>query len=253
MPADIKLLQKYLARIKKVYEREIKREDGNSGFLIRSGKIIEELHEYLKHEIVKNGIKRTYINPPLGKSSPEKAIDGYFKTKDQDILIQKEENQPLISLNIRSQLSSVQKNYDTLFERLVAESVNIHEKFPQVPCGYLYLLPAIGYDSDAMKENKVVRNERFNWEKYLTTFSLLADRKNLEDKTFKYEKICLLAVDFSANPPYVLSSTEDFLSRKLITEDFAKRFDYSPLKVDDIIEKLLATFNHRNKVSMSRL
>lgn len=253
MLADIKLLQKYLGRIKRVYEREIKREDGNSGFLIRSGKIIDELHEYLKHEIVKNGIKRTYVNPPIGKSSPEKAIDGYFKTKDQDILIQKEENQPLISLNIRSQLSSVQKNYDTLFERLVAESVNIHEKFPQVPCGYLYLLPTIGYDSDAMKKNKVARNEHFNWEKYLTTFSLLADRKDSEDKTFKYEKVCLLAVDFSANPPYVLSSTEEFLSRKLITEDFAKGFDYSPLKVDDIIEKLLATFNHRNKVPMSRL
>lgn len=253
MSANIKLLQKRLSRIKRVYEIEIKREDGNPGFLIRSGKIINELHEYLKQELVKNGVKRAYINPPLGRSSPEKAIDGYFKTKNQDILVQKEENQPLISLNIRSQLSSVQKNYDTLFERLVAESVNIHEKFLRLPCGYLYLLPTIGYSSDAMKENKVIKDERFNWEKYLTTFSLLADRKDPKDKTFKYEKICLLAVDFSTSPPYVLSSTGDFLSRNLITENFAKSFDYSPLRIDDIIEKLISIFNQRNKVPMSRL
>ena len=253
MTADIKLLQKYLSRIKKAYEGEIKRDGGNPGFLIRSGKIIDELHEYLKHELVRNGVKRNYINPPLGKTSPDKAIDGYFKTKDQDILVQKEENQPLISLNIRSQLSSVQKNYDTLFERLVAESVNIHEKFPLVPCGYLYLLPIAGYNSDAMKENKVVRDERFNWEKYLTTFSLLADREDSDDKTFKYEKVCLLAVDFSVNPPYVLSSTKDFLSHDLITRDFAKSFDYSSLRVNDIIEKLVYVFDRRNKVPISRL
>ena len=253
MTANIKLLQEHLSRIKRIYENEIKREDGNPGFLIRSGKIIDELHEYLKHELIKNGVKKTYINPPLGKTSPEKAIDGYFKTKDQDILVQKEENQPLISLNIRSQLSSVQKNYDTLFERLVAESVNIHEKFPQVPCGYLYLLPAVGYNSDAMKENKVVRNEHFNWEKYLTTFGLLADRQDSSDKTFKYEKICLLAVDFSVNPPEVLSSTGDFLSRGLITRDFSKSFDYSPLKINDIIEKLVYIFDRRNKIPISRL
>lgn len=253
MSANIKLLQKYLSRIKKVYESEIKRKDGNPSFLIRSGKIIDELHEYLKQELVRNGVKRAYINPPLGRSSPEKAIDGYFKTKDQDILIQKEENKPLISLNVRSQLSSVQKNYDTLFERLVAESVNIHEKLPQIPCGYLYLLPTIGYNSDAMKKNKVIRSERFNWEKYLTTFSLLANRTGSEDKTFKYEKVCLLAVDFSTNPPHILSSTSDFLSRNLISKDFAKSFNYSPLRIDDIIEKLISTFNQRNKVPMSRL
>ncbi len=253
MPANIKLLQKYLSRIKRAYEGEIKRKGGNPGFLIRSSKIIDELHEYLKHELVKNGVKKAYINPPLGKSSPEKTIDGYFKTKDQDILIQKEENRPLISLNIRSQLSSVQKNYDTLFERLVAESVNIHERFPQLPCGYLYLLPTIGYSSDAMKKNKVVRDESFNWEKYLTTFSLLAGRKDPKDKTFKYEKICLLAVDFSTNPPHILSSTNDFLSRNLITKDFAKSFDYSPLRIDNIIGRLITVFNQRNKVPMSRL
>ena len=253
MSVNIKLLQIRLNRIRRIYEGEIRRKDGNPGFLIRSGKIIEELHEYLKQELIRSGIKRAYINPPLGRSSPEKAIDGYFKTKDQDILIQKEENQPLISLNIRSQLSSVQKNYDTLFERLVAESVNIHEKFPQLPCGYLYLLPTAGYNSDAMQNNKVIRDERFNWEKYLTTFSLLANRKDPDDKTFKYEKICLLAVDFSTNPPHILSSTDDFLSRHLITKEFAKGFDYSPLKVTDIIEKLITIFNHRNKVPISRL
>lgn len=253
MSVNAKLLQKRLVRIKRIYENEIKRADGNPGFLIRSGKIIDELHEYLKQELVNSGIRRTYIYPPLGRSSPEKAVDGYFKTKDQDILVQKEENKPLISLNIRSQLSSVQKNYDTLFERLVAESVNIHEKFPQLPCGYLYLLPTTGYNSDAMQKNKVVRDEHFNWEKYLKTFSLLADREKPEDKTFKYEKICLLAVDFSANPPEILLSTNDFLSRNLITKDFAKSFDYSPLKVDDIVEKLISIFNQRNKVPISRL
>ncbi len=253
MFANIKLLQNRLVRIKRLYEKEIRSKSGNPGFLIRSGKIINELHEYLKQELINNGVKKAYIHPPLGKTSPEVPVDGYFKTKRQDLLVQKDENNPLVSINIRSQLSSVQKNYDTLFERLVAEAVNIHEKFPQVPCGYLYLLSTVGYSSEAMKKNKVVRDEYFNWEKYLTTFDLLADRKNASDKSFKYEKICLLAVDFSPNPPFILSSTNDFLKRNLITKEFAKNFNYSSLKVNDVIERLITVFNQRNKVPISRL
>ena len=40
------------------------------------------MHEYLKQELIRSGVRRAYINPPLGRSSPEKAINGYFKTKD---------------------------------------------------------------------------------------------------------------------------------------------------------------------------
>ncbi|MDA2922277.1 hypothetical protein MYX07_03345 [Patescibacteria group bacterium AH-259-L07] len=253
MTANIQLLQKHLGRIKRLYEREIRAKDGNPGFLIRSGRIIDELHEYLKGELVNNGVKKEYIHPPLGKTSPELPISGYFKSKKQDLLVQKEKNYPLISINIRSQLSSVQKNYDTLFERLVAEAVNIHEKFLRLPCGYLYLLPAVGYNSTAMKKNKVIRDEYFNWEKYLITFSLLANRNSIRNKSFKYERICLLAVDFSLNPPVILSSIDDFLDRNLIDKEFTKSFDYSSLGIDDFIEKLIAIFNARNKIPVSRL
>lgn len=253
MPIDKNLLIDRLSDIKLQYENEIRDPSGNTAYLIRTSKLIQNLHEFIKEELIKSGINRSYIFPPLGRTSPEKTISGFFKNKKQDILVQLNNSTPLISINVRSQLSSIQKNYDTLFERLVAESVNIHEKSPKLPCGYLYLLPTIGYNSKRIEEHTVLQDEIFNWEKYLSTFFALANRSNETDKSFKYEKICLLAVDFSQNPPKILSSTKDFLDLDLISEEFAETFDYTPLIVDDLIDGLINSYNSRNSQQITSL
>lgn len=242
MSTNYKLLNKKLKRLIKLYESAIRAR--NWANVIRSSIIINELHDYVVRELVNHGIKRKFI-------FQNKKIMGYFKTKTQDVLVTKKIEEPLISINVRSQLSSIQKNYDTLFERLIAESTNLHEKYPSMVCGYLYLLPTLGYSEKEAKKGRIIRDEHFNWEKYLRSFALLADRKDAEDISYKYEEICLLAVDFSKREPKILLNIDDFENRKLVTEKFAENFDYGTLNIDNFIDRLLKKFRDRNLVDLS--
>ena len=243
MSTDYNFLTKKLVRLRKLYESAIRAK--NWANVIRSSVIIKELHDYVVKELMNHHVKRKFI-------SQDKKIMGYFKTKTQDVLVAKNIKEPLISVNVRSQLSSIQKNYDTLFERLIAESTNLHEKHPSMVCGYLYLLPTIGYSTKEAKKGRILRNEHFNWEKYLWSFSLLADRKNKEAASYEYEEICLLAVDFSKAKPEVLQNIEDFRTRRLVSDKFAEKFNYGNLSIDKFIERLLNKFNHGNINSLTR-
>ncbi len=78
------LLQKF----KKCLEHAILQE-GEKGFsnIIRSQKSINYIHEMIKQDLVKNGIVKENIFPPLGSSKPEIKLAGFFKQKDQDICV----------------------------------------------------------------------------------------------------------------------------------------------------------------------
>lgn len=58
-------------------------------------------------------------------------------------------------INVRSQLSSLGKNYDTLFERTVAEAQNLHMRYPDIVLGEVYLIPVYEYDDVKAKDNIV--------------------------------------------------------------------------------------------------
>ena len=81
------------------YEKAIRA--GRSGDMIRTSRIINHLHEFVIGELQLVGISHGYIRA-------EAKIQGYFKPKTQDILVARVADEPLISINIRSQLSSVQ-------------------------------------------------------------------------------------------------------------------------------------------------
>ena len=77
-----------LSRIKRDYEDAI--ESGGTRAthsLIRSKKLIGHLHEFIKSELILNGVNSTKIYPPLGQSGPELKMVGFLKSKDQDICV----------------------------------------------------------------------------------------------------------------------------------------------------------------------
>ena len=92
--------------------------------LIRSQKLINYIHETVKSEVVKYGINPEKLYPKLNSTKPEITIQGLLKAKKQDICISPNpiledgpEIEKVIIINVRSQLSSLQKNIDTLHER----------------------------------------------------------------------------------------------------------------------------------------
>lgn len=195
--------------------------------LIRSQKIINYIHDYAKHELIINWIDNAFILPPLWKSKPEAKIQWFLKKKNQDITyIPKSVNlkarinvEECLTVNVRSQLSSMQKNIDTLYERTFAEALNLHLEYPNMCLGEVYMIPAYEYDDKKMTKNKVEFKAVSKIEKYLEMFYAIADRNTVKWDEYKYERVALIIVDFNRSKPKFYLSIEELIKDGLIDKE----------------------------------
>ena len=148
--------------------------------LIRSQNLILKVHEVVKISLLDEFSKYTTrftIYPPLGQRSPEMSIMGLLKGKKQDVVVLfddiiaaggqisegplrgafdelgKQRAEKSIVVGVRSQLSSINKNFDTLMERTFAETLNLRLRLPDLVMGDVYLLPVVEYNDISMKRN----------------------------------------------------------------------------------------------------
>ena len=259
---NIPALLKALARIKADVEAAIKTAsfDGRAcdngqkakEALIRSSRLIFQIHEVTKESLDKVLRSRNVpyaIHPPLGSSSPELPITGFIKKKKQDIVVlirntrlQREivadgplkgtndevgraASETSIVIGVRSQLSSVAKNFDTLMERAFAETLNLRLRIPNLVMGEVYLLPLVEYEDDAMISNRVAfKRQPVGLEKFIRTFAGISGRQPEETGDFyKYERTALIIADFQQNPPKVCLTAPD-LERAGVSHDMANRY-----------------------------
>jgi len=243
------MLQIAVNEIKNSIETAIK-QSGTEGKnnLIRSQKPIKLLHEVAKTELIRNGVNPVCLNPPLDQSNGELSLSGFFKKKDQDIcvvpndaIVKKETlnfqgilygkedkygfdfTEKILSINVRSQLSSSAKNFDTLYERTFAEALNLHLRCPKMVLGELYMIAVNEYDSNAANNKQIkyknVKGVDKHVEKYLLSFSAVNGRKSTSDDHFKYERVCLLIVDFSKEFPKIYNTDEELKKDNLLSEN----------------------------------
>ena len=196
--------------------------------LIRSQRIINYIHEFVKGEFVRNGVNKNKIYPSLGNTKPEVKIKGFLKSKNQDISIIPDpyllkkvgdyypEVEKILTVNIRSQLSSLNKNIDTLYERTFAEALNLHLNYPKQCLGEVYLIPTNEYDDQAMTNNKVVFKNISRIENYIKMFQAINGRKPFKKDQYKYERVCLLIADFRKETPKVYSDINELKQDGLI-------------------------------------
>jgi len=235
VPIDRENLIQTLREMKETYEKAIG--NGNYTNLIRSKRLINMLHKFVASEL-QNMVDESWI-------ITDKKVYGFPKKKEQDILVQPPQDNsrsvtvgPIFSINVRSQLSSIEKNYDTLFERIFAEALNLHNRFPYMVLGYLYLIPHIGYDPEAAKERKIVLTEHYDVEKYILSFLSISGRKDPLDAPWKYERVCLLIVDFSKDPPEVINNMEQLAQKGLVSEKFSRMYNFEKLSIDSFFDEL---------------
>ncbi len=223
--------------------------------LICSQKLIRPVHEAIKSAIIQNGINADFIFPPIGANNEIK-LSGYLKKKTQDIIVippNIQENGELITnglhkgkydrfghfaterilaINARSQLSSLGNNVDTLYERNFAESLNLHLRCPRMCLGEVYLIPTHEYN---------VNQTRVKIESYLNAFNAISERIDTQTDHYKYEKVCLLIVDFREPIPTIYDSDEK-LTELLGRESTAS---IANLTFDQLIPSLLETYRAR--------
>lgn len=235
--------------IKEMIEKAIK--DGGvvgKNNLIRTQQPICLLHDAAKSAFIRNGVNSKRVRPLLGEHSNELRLAGFFKCKDQDICFlpnnvkQNQEylefdgilkgqldlygerlTEHILSVNVRSQLSSIAKNFDTLYERTFAEALNLHLRCQKMVLGEFYMIPVKEYDNKEAKHNRIAfknnKNVQKHIEKYLYSFSAVNNRRCLSGEEYKYERVCLLIVDFSQSVPVIYNTDEELKSAGLLAED----------------------------------
>lgn len=239
---------------------------------IRSSALINIIHDAVKYELIEYGIRRDFIFPHLGETKPEIKLAGFLKQKKQDICIipgEMEKNPENISwgplafqnkydlygyeystntlvINIRSQMSSLSKNSDTLFERTFAESMNLHMRYPNIVLGEVYLIPLYEYDDELVKRNKVgFKNRHTDVERYISFFNSINNRVNNGD-VYKYERCALLIVDFRPENPILYRSIEELKATGSVSESFMP--DYSSLSFDTFAKDIISIYAERYRI-----
>ena len=272
------LLQKALIEIKSELEYAIKTATYNgkkytNGLeakqaLIRSQNLILKIHEVTKISLFDEISKyRTdfHVHPPLGQRSPEMPIMGLLKSKRQDVVIMFDDTPskgtqisegPLVGsydpighsktekaivVGVRSQLSSVAKNFDTLMERAFAETLNLRLRLPDLVMGDVYLIPIVEYDDEAMKNNIVKwKKDTIAVDKFANTFLSISNRsyKKSDPEIYKYERVALLIVDFQKKQPKIFLTTKELVEDGILSEDFTGQYEsLSPVNfAKDIFE-----------------
>lgn len=264
-----------LSKFKELIENAI-RTDGVSGkeSMIRSSQLINLIHDAVKKELIDKGVDYSCIYPHLYETKPEIKLAGFLKQKDQDIcVLPKNINKsrqninwgPLkfqnkideygsnystntLVINVRSQMSSLAKNADTLFERTFAEAMNLHMQYPNIVLGDVYLIPVNEYDDEAVKNKNVeFKSRKTDIEKYISFFSSISGRLNHSDDVYKYEKCTVLIVDFNRNIPKLYSNNEELKQDGLISQNFD--IDYSLINFENFIDDLLHIYDSRYDIA----
>lgn len=237
--------------------------------IIRSSGLINLIHDAVKYELIKNKVNLNNIKPALGERSPEIKLAGYFKQKDQDVCVipsnmKKSPTQitwgPLafenkidpygyeysentLVINVRSQITSLAKNTDTLFERTFAEALNLHMRYKNIVLGEVYLIPVYEYDDKSISKKEIkFKNNNINLEKYISFFSAISKR-DINEEDNKYERCALLIVDFSKTVPKLYKNSQELKADKLISSSFP--LEYADISFDNFVEDLLEVYEKR--------
>ena len=237
--------------------------------LITSSVLINLIHDAVKERFIDAGVNPSNIFPHFGDTRPELKIAGFLKQKDQDICIVpsniREVPTPInwgplafegktddygfeystntLVINVRSQMSSLGKNSDTLFERTFAEAQNLHMRYPDIVLGEVYLIPVHEYDDKLVKRHAVgFKNRQTNIEKYISFFNSINNRA-VGGADYSYERCALLIVDFNRPWPYLFRNSYELKSADYISQDFG--IEYATLNFQDFVRDILQIYSSR--------
>ncbi len=113
--------------------------------------------------------------------------------------------------------------------------------------GEFYMIAVNEYDSNAANKKQIkyknIRGVAKHIEKYLLSFSAVNGRKSIADDHFKYERVCLLIVDFSRRVPKIYNTDEELKQDNLLPENSIATIEN--LSFPDFISDLLEIYSAR--------
>lgn len=193
---------------------------------VRSQELIKTLHHKLAIDLYKH-LSDKAKNDGV-RVIEEASIYGSYKRKDVDIAVVDPNNGPLITIGVRSQMSSVGKNVLTYYQDIIGECISLQERFPMTTMGYAYLHPLYFVD-----KGKTIRTDV---ERYAQLYSSISDR---DDRLYKnqlgvYDHFAYAVVDFNKDSP------------KLRDDIVRSRVSDIDLSITTFVDRLVTTFVKRN-------
>jgi hypothetical protein len=86
--------------------------------------------------------------------------------------------------------------------------------------GEVYMIPVKEYDAAAMINNEIKFIDRIGAvEKYIKSFQAINGRPDFTREDYKYERVCLLLIDFEKTPAKIYSSNMDLINDGLIDKN----------------------------------
>lgn len=237
--------------------------------IIRSSALINLIHDAVKYNLISEGVDPSCIYPPYLQTKEELNLAGFLKQKKQDVCVipkgVKKVSTPItwgplafenkvdsfgfeftektLIINVRSQMSSLVKNSDTLFERTFAEAENLHKRYPNAVLGEVYLIPLYEYDDKLVKTKQVgFKAKQTDVEKYISFFDAINNRRQ-DGECYTYERCALLVVDFSKNQPYLFRDSAELKDAGIISRDFG--IEYATLNFQDFTGDILRIYDDR--------
>lgn len=244
--------------------------------MIRSSVLINLIHDAVKKELIDQGVHPDNIFPPFGASKPEIKMAGFLKQKDQDVCVLPAniKKKPIVInwgplkfenkrdpygfdfstnslvINVRSQMSSLAKNSDTLFERTFAEAQNLHMRYKDIVLGEVYLIPTHEYDDTLVSQNRVgFKANQTNIEKYVSFFNSINNRPT-NGENYEYERCTLLIVDFSKAQPKLYQNSDELRRDGLISSSFG--IEYATLAFNSFAKDILNIYASRYNIDNLR-
>lgn len=277
------ILQIACDNFKYAFEEAIKiAGDKGKTALVTSSKHINLFHEVVKSELIRNGVNPTLIFPPLNNSKDELNLAGFIKAKQQDISVVSNNHlnkevpelmsigmmngktdafgqaytEHTLAINVRSQMSSITKNDDTIIERTFAETLNLHLRCPNMVLGELFVLPITGFNSDKVKQKQPVyepiqtvkknKNSKLTSdaiEETINVFNDLNNRNLAIDEAYKYERVCLVLADFSQSPVKIYTDENQLKADNLLAQNSS--VSLSGINYQNFIPDLLNIYSTR--------
>ena len=244
--------------------------------IIRSSALINLIHDAVKKELINAGVNPKHIFPKWGERKPEMKLAGFLKQKDQDVCVVPSNIAPvsipitwgpmafegktdpygfefttnMLVINVRSQMSSLAKNSDTLFERTFAEALNLRLRYPEIVLGEVYLIPVQEYKDSSAKYFSVEFKDRLtNLEKYISFFNAINNRKT-GGEAYKYERCALLIVDFDQPQPYLFSNSYELKQAGYLSQNFG--IEYADLNFQNFARDILTEYSRRYNINNLR-
>lgn len=204
---------------------------------VRSQGFIKMLHRYIA-----DGLRDRLTDDARKQGievKEEVKLFGSHKPKDADVAVIHPDNGVLMSVGVRSQMTSVGNNVLEYYQGIIGECISLQDRFPMAVYGYAYLHPLLSKKSTKLNGVKVLRDEHPDHPRYARMYAAITGRdgKGYKDLRGIYDQFAYMVVDFDETP---LPAIRDDIVQGAVP------IAEADLQIASFVERLITTFKERN-------